>query len=96
MVVPVVVVIVAVVVGAIFLRRRRRSKRAQTDSAVAAAEDEYKGKPELHADEFRPELEDNRIVELDIVKPTQRDAAELPAREVVGSEMDAEGRDPTG
>lgn len=95
-VVPVVVVIVAVVVGAVFLRRRRRSKRAHIGSVVVAAEDEYKGKPELHADEFRPELEDNRTVELDTVKPTQREAAELPAREVVGSEMDAKGRDPTG
>lgn len=93
---PVVVVIVAAVVGAVYLRRRRRSKRAQMGSAVVAAEEECKGKPELHADEFRPELEDNRTVELDVVKPTQREAAELPAREVVGSEMDAKGRDPTG
>ncbi|KAF9890736.1 hypothetical protein FE257_005602 [Aspergillus nanangensis] len=90
-VVPVIVVLVVVVGALLFLRRRRRSKQEQTRH-VDGGEEEYKGKPELPADPFRPELEANDTAELSTVKPTESEVAELPAREPVGNEMEAGGR----
>ncbi|KAL4782608.1 hypothetical protein BJX76DRAFT_287310 [Aspergillus varians] len=94
-VVPVVVVLIAAVVAAWVFMRRRQRRQGMEQNGVG--KEEYEGKAQLHADSFRPELDSAMLV-----KATSTDridgVAELPAREPVGSEMDAtttsrEGRD---
>lgn len=86
-VVPVVFCLAAAAVMWALIRRRRR--RMQQDNADT---DEFDGKAQLHADEFRPELEAEAMTTAK-EKSTDPDrnsvVAELPARELVGSEMDA-------
>ncbi|KAI9038947.1 uncharacterized protein KD926_010047 [Aspergillus affinis] len=90
-VVPVMVVIAAIIAAALFMRRRRRRRQKQTPGDDAAIDSDNKsgffGKLELPADSFRPELEGANPAEMRVANPGV--IAELPAREVVGSELDA-------
>ncbi|OJI98002.1 hypothetical protein ASPVEDRAFT_440636 [Aspergillus versicolor CBS 583.65] len=76
----------AAVIWALMRRRRRRMQQNKGDTDV------FDGKAQLHADEFRPELEAEAMTTAK-EKSTDPDrnsvVAELPARELVGSEMDA-------
>ncbi|KAJ5999922.1 hypothetical protein N7481_000331 [Penicillium waksmanii] len=84
-VVPVVAVAIIAVLGTFFVRRRRLRKIKDSNSDSQPPMDD---KPQLHADEFRPELEgSDRGVALGQNVPP----AELPAREEVAREMDSKG-----
>ncbi|KAL4804207.1 hypothetical protein BDV18DRAFT_161967 [Aspergillus unguis] len=88
-VVPVVCVLGAVVIAWVLLRRRKKRRELE---AAKTDTDSNEGKAQLHADEFRPELSGTAAAEM----ATDRDegfVAELPARELVGSELDARGRE---
>jgi hypothetical protein len=78
--VPTVAAIIGIISGIFFYLRWRRSKQ----QPVSPPEDE-EGKAQLHADEFRPEL-DGRAINPELAG-SQSVMAELPARELVGSEM---------
>ena len=84
-VLPVCVVGLAVVLGFFFLRRRRsqqsRTTPADDDHPLPPPED----KPQLHADEFRPELE---ATSLHIVRKADLSPVEMPVREEVARELD--------
>lgn len=86
-VVPVVFCLAAAAVIWALMRRRRRRMQQNNEHT-----DEFDGKAQLHADEFRPELEAEAMTTAK-EKSTDPDrnsvVAELPARELVGSEMDA-------
>lgn len=78
--VPTVAAIIGIIGCIFFYRRWRRSKQRPVSPP------EYEeGKVQLHADEFRPEL-DVRAIDPELAD-SQRVMAELPARELVGSEM---------
>ncbi|OKO95843.1 hypothetical protein PENSUB_10864 [Penicillium subrubescens] len=78
--VPTVAAIIGFISCIFFYLRWRRSKQ----QPVSPPEYE-EGKAQLHADEFRPEL-DGRAINPELAD-SQRVMAELPARELVGSEM---------
>lgn len=84
-VLPVCVVGLAVVLGFFFLRRRRSQQSkpppADDDNPLPPLED----KPQLHADEFRPELE---ATSLHIVRKVDLPPVEMPVREEVARELD--------
>jgi hypothetical protein len=56
-----------------------------------AAGDGFDDKAQLHADEFRPELDGLAVAKKKPVN-VDEDLAELPAREPIGAEMDGLGR----
>lgn len=86
-VVPVAVCLIAAAAVIWALMRRRRRRQMQQDSGFP---DGFDGKAQLHADEFRPELEAVTPAKEKSTDPDEhRVVAELPARELVGSEMDA-------
>lgn len=86
-VVPVVVCLIAAAAVIWALMRRRRRRQMQQDNGFS---DGFDGKAQLHADEFRPELEAVTPAKEKSTDPDEhRVVAELPARELVGSEMDA-------
>lgn len=85
-VVPVVCLIAAAAVIWALMRRRRRRQMQQNNGDT----DGFDGKAQLHADEFRPELEAVTIAKEKSTDPDENSVvAELPAREPVGNEMDA-------
>lgn len=83
--VPTVAALIGIFSCIFFYLRWRRSKQ----QPVSPPEYE-EGKAQLHADEFRPEL-DGRAIDPELAD-SQRVMAELPARELVGSEMAVQGR----
>ena len=86
-VVPVVVCLIAAAAVIWALMRRRRRQQMQQDNGFPEG---FDGKAQLHADEFRPELEAVTPAKEKSTDPDEhRVVAELPARELVGSEMDA-------
>jgi hypothetical protein len=69
------------------MRRRKRTAAAQGDNSGE--------KPQLHSDDLKPiqlELDSSHVWEMKAWKEHPPNVAELPAVEVVGSEMDAESR----
>ncbi|KAL4864488.1 hypothetical protein BDV12DRAFT_201098 [Aspergillus spectabilis] len=87
-VVPVVVVFLIIAVVSWVVRRRRGKRRA-----AATLDDSYEGKAQLHGNSSRFELSADSI-EYELDGDGSRhgnDIAELPVREIVGSEMDGGG-----
>jgi hypothetical protein len=69
------------------MRRRKRTAAAQGDNSGE--------KPQLHSDDLKSiqlELDSSHVWEMKAWKEHPPNVAELPAVEVVGSEMDAESR----
>jgi flagellar basal body-associated protein FliL len=91
-VVPVVVLLVVAVIAAWAFMHRRQRQQQEVDSSTTPGNN-YEGKAQLHADPFRPELDAVATVKGKALSPNESEVAELPARELVGSEMDADGRD---
>jgi uncharacterized protein YneF (UPF0154 family) len=88
-VVPVVAVAIIAVLGFFFVRRRRLRKIKDSNLDTQPPIDD---KPQLHADEFRPELEgsDRGVARSEFgqkISPT-----ELPVREEVAREMDSKAQ----
>ncbi|KAL4968100.1 uncharacterized protein BDV14DRAFT_197330 [Aspergillus stella-maris] len=86
-VVPVVTVSIGLVIAAFFFLRLRRKRRMALLREGNKGPD-YEGKAQLHADSLRPELDGMAVTESELSGTAQ--LAELPAREPVGSEMDAD------
>ncbi|KAJ5110507.1 hypothetical protein N7532_001042 [Penicillium argentinense] len=86
-VVPVVIVGLIIILGFFFYRRRRSQNAAQLATNGPPPPDD---KPQLHADDFRPELEGTGVNAVREVEMEQHmPPAELPVREEVAREMDA-------
>ncbi|CBF84379.1 hypothetical protein AN9056.2 [Aspergillus nidulans FGSC A4] len=90
-IVPVFALLVGSVLAWALIRRRR--KRQGTEE-IGAAGDSFDDKAQLHADEFRPELDGLAIAKKRLVNMDE-DLAELPAREPIGAELDGLGRIPS-
>ncbi|KAL2829426.1 hypothetical protein BDW59DRAFT_35739 [Aspergillus cavernicola] len=89
-VVPIVVLLIAAVVAAwAFMDRRNKRRKAREE----LLDDGGETKAQLHADSFRPELEAIVTTKKGTDSSNEGEIAELPAREPVGSEMPADGRD---
>lgn len=90
-VVPVVVLAVIILILVVFVRRRL-VRRRQTQKSTPMAASNQKEKPQLHSDEVRPELEGIKVPTLwdNTFQNVNHVIGEMPANEVVGSEMDAE------
>lgn len=85
--VPVIAVAAATSAAILYMRLQRRKRRRTRAATQIAADDVTYEKPQLHSDDLRPELEPTTIPRPQEL-PLKPDRIELPAVELVGSELD--------
>ncbi|KAL4812145.1 hypothetical protein BDW67DRAFT_193983 [Aspergillus spinulosporus] len=90
-IVPVVALLVGSGLACALIRQWRKRRGMEEIGAAGGGSDD---KAQLHADEFRPELDGLAIAKKKVVNMDE-DLAELPAREPIWTEMNGLGRTPS-